>query len=255
MVTIITPYLHSEEVVRLKNEIGLFHNCLFRKDNKLIGSDLMYQKLWKEAAPDDIFIMHADMSIGNNENWMEDILKYVKKYPEAGMFGCKLIYPPESTENKKIIQSAGGKFTDENETDYKKIRPDHFGGGVNLLTGKVYKNSLEEDLGQYDKVREVAWTTFGGVYIRREVINDVGDFDPDYEWSYNRDVDYCLEARKHGWKIYQIPVTLIHFESADNNRLRSNNPELNNKEYRNLKRLQNKWHNNSLFSTINIEIN
>jgi GT2 family glycosyltransferase len=242
-VTVITPYLFDQEIVPLKKHLGWELDILFEKDTGKIGSDLMYQKLWKKAAPNDIFILHADMA-PKNPNWLEEVLKYVEQYPETGLFGCKLLYPATSESGKQYIQSAGGMFT-------KDGHPQHFGSGLNMWTRQAWKE-LEEDNGQYDCVREVSWTTFGGVYIRRAVLDQVGDFDSRYEWSYNRDVDYCLEARKRGWKIYQIPVALDHFESKDNNRIRTD--EYNQKEARNLLKLQEKWKDSELFSTIDRKI-
>ncbi len=244
-VTIICPYIFANEITVLKDFLGWELNTLFEEDPFKIGSDLMYQKLWNRCNPHDIFIMHADM-LPKTKGWLSEVLEYVNKYPKTGIFGCKLIYPVEDENKKSIIQSAGGCF-EENI-------PQHFGSGLDLFTNQRHKEIIEIDNGQFDKVREVAWSTFGGIYIRREVLNEVGDFDPSYEWSYNRDVDYCLEARKAGWKIYQIPVTITHFESKDNKRLRADNPELNEKESRNLTRLQKKWGDSPLYETINIEV-
>lgn len=232
MTQIICPYIFPEEIEALKSVLGWELDYIFEEDLSKIGSDLMYQKLWKQCPEEDIFILHADMmpvELQDNK-WFNDILKYVEQYPEAGMFGCKLMYP---IVDKKYIQCAGGYF-DEN------LIPQHYGSGVDIFSGQTFKQP-ETDNGQYDNVREVAWTTFGGLYIRRQVINDVGDFDPHFEWTYNRDVDYCLSAREKGWKIYQIPVCLTHFEAKDNKRLRGSNSELNAKEARNLERLKQKW--------------
>ena len=107
---------------------------------------------------------------------------------------------------------------------------------------------MEADTGQYDKVREVAWTTFGGCYLRRSFIDSVGDFDAGYEWTYNRDVDYCLQAREKGQLIYNIPVRLYHHESRDNKRLKDENKLL--METRNMKRLQTKWANSNFYKTL-----
>jgi len=247
-VTVICPYVYENEIIELKLSLGWEIESLFEKDEARIGSDLMFQKLWKKAAPNDVFIMHSDMA-PYKVGWLEEVKKYVEKYPEAGMFGCKLVYPAKQ-DNKIIIQCAGGQFIERNDELY----PDHFGSGLDLFSNKKVKK-LEIDEGQYDNVREVAWTTFGGLYIKREVINDVGDFDSEFEWTYNRDVDYCLTARDKGWKIYQIPVMLTHFESKDNKRLRQQNPQLNDIETRNLNRLRNKWKNSPLFKTINRKVN
>lgn len=248
MVKIIVPYLFENEIQELQDAIWKLP-VEFQQDVGRIGSDLMYQKMWNEHPDDDIFIMHSDMFPMKEDfsnKWWDDLLNYVKKYPEAGMFGCKLLYPAKSENENYFVQCAGGIFREDK-------KPDHLGSGLEIFSGNQFKD-LEEDEGQYDKVREVAWTTFGGLYIRREVINDVGDFDPRYEWTYNRDVDYCLEARKKGWKIYQVPVPLLHFESKDNKRLLQQNIELNSKWGRNFDRLLKKWSESDLYTSINREV-
>tara|TARA_Y100000034_G_scaffold136800_1_gene215884 strand:+ start:13192 stop:13941 length:750 start_codon:yes stop_codon:yes gene_type:complete len=242
--TILVPYLNKQEIVELRQLLGWKFNVLYEEDKARVGSDLMYQRMWN-SCDTDIFIMHADM-LPDYQGWEDNLLHYVNTHPEAGLFGCKLLYPVEDEHNNNFIQSAGGWFNEENI-------PQHYGSGLEVSTQEVFKD-LEVDTGQYDKLREVAWSTFGGIYIRREVLNDVGDFDPSFEWSYNRDVDYCLSAREKGWKIYQVPVIFKHYESRDNKRLRNTNPELNEKESRNLTRLQNKWQDNPLFKTVDEEV-
>lgn len=244
-ITVICPFVFENEVQELKEYLGWSVPSYFKQDSKGLGSDIMYQTMWNECTPDDIFIMHSDM-VPCKTDWIDQVLKYVKKYPEAGMFGCKLLYPEIENPEERYIQSAGGKFTEDGN-------PAHFGSGIDMFTGNRW-GELEKDEGQYDKVREVAWTTFGGVYIRRSLLDKIGNFDPIYEWAYNRDVDYCLEARKQGFKIYQIPVAITHFESKDNKRIKQQNPELTQKEGRNLERLKNKWADSPLLKTLDKEI-
>ena len=63
-----------------------------------------------------------------------------------------------------------------------------------------------------------------GFIIKRSVFNKVGNFSAGYEWTYNRDVDYCLRAREAEFKIYQIPVKLLHYESKDNKQIKAQDP-------------------------------
>jgi len=240
-VKIITPYIDDQEIKKHK-DIYWMLDVYYEKDVAGIGSDLMFQKMWNKFPNDDIFILHADMS-EFYVDWFDDVLSYVKKYPEAGMFGCLLLYPAKTRDDKYYIQSAGGKF--ENN------RPDHYGSGLVVETGQTFKEP-EVDNGQYDSVREVAWTTFGGCYLRRSFINSVGGFSPNYEWTYNRDVDFCLKARLAGQKIYQIPVKLFHHESRDNKRIKDNNKLA--MENRNLKTLQSVWDGSDLYKTLEREI-
>ncbi len=248
-VKIICPYLNDGDVVELKRKLWDLP-VHWERDFAGIGSDMMYQKLWNKYSDDDIFILHSDMyplAEDDDNNWFKSVLEYVDKYPEAGMFGCLLLYPAKDEDENIFIQSAGGKFTDNN--------PDHFGSGLCLETQGRFKEDLEIDTGQYNHVREVAWTTFGGIYIRREVFNKLGNFSPEYEWTYNRDVDYCLRAREAGFKIYQIPVRLIHFESRDNKKIKANDQNKVKAEMRNLQTLKEKWENTEFYKTLDEKVN
>lgn len=240
-VKIITPYIFDKEIKTHKSEFWEY-NIHYEKDVGGIGSDLMFQKIWNKYPDEDIFILHSDMSIFYDD-WFSDLLNYVEKYSEAGMFGCLLLYPAKDINNNYFIQSAGGKFTNN--------KPDHFGSGLVLENGQTFKEP-ESDIGQYNYVREVAWTTFGGCYLRRSFINSVGGFSPNYEWTYNRDVDFCLKARLAGQKIYQVPVRLFHHESKDNKRIKTKDKAL--KESRNLQTLQNIWSNSQLYKTVDKRI-
>tara|TARA_Y100000593_G_scaffold23878_1_gene47382 strand:+ start:6746 stop:7501 length:756 start_codon:yes stop_codon:yes gene_type:complete len=247
-VKIICPYINDNEINQLKDRLWNLP-VFFEKDQARIGSDMMYQRLWNKFSNDDIFIMHADMfpmeeDIDNK--WFTTLLEYVEKYPEAGMFGCLLLYPAKDENNLFFIQSAGGQFTNGN--------PDHFGSGLNIENSGKFKEELLLDENQYDYVREVAWTTFGGVYIRRSVFNKLGNFSADYEWTYNRDVDYCLRAREAGFKIYQVPVRLMHFESKDNKHIKAQDANKVKAEMRNLETLKNKWEKSDLYKTLDEKI-
>jgi len=244
MVKIITPYVNEHEI-KIHKQTFWEYDVYYERDDAGIGSDLMFQKMWSKFPNDDIFILHADMT-PHHDGWFEEVLTYVEKYPEAGMFGCLLLYTAKDVPDNFIIQSAGGKFTDD--------RPDHYGSGLIIENKQLFKQSLECDTGQYNSVREVAWTTFGGCYIRRSFINAVGDFSPEYEWTYNRDVDYCLTARDRGEKIYQIPVRLIHHESRDNKIVKQLDSSKVAMEMRNLARLQTKWANSIFYKTLDTEI-
>jgi len=242
MIKVIVPYVDEQEIIEHKNTFW-YLDTHYEQDKAGIGSDLMFQKMWKQFPEHDIFILHSDMS-AHHDGWFDEVLKYVEDYPEAGMFGCLLLYPAKNDKGEFYIQCAGGKFTNE--------KPDHYGSGLVLENNSRFKEDVEVDQGQYDKVREVAWSTFGGCYIRRSFIECVGDFDAEYEWTYNRDVDYCLQARERGQRIYNIPVRLFHEESRDNKRLKDATKLQ--MEMRNLKRLQTKWANSNFYKTLDREI-
>ena len=75
-------------------------------------------------------------------------------------------------------------------------------------------------------LRPVDWVTFGGVLIRREVIQACGSFDDRYRWAYVMDVDYCFEARLRGFRLFQVPIALQHEENRTTRALWEANPQL-----------------------------
>jgi len=242
---IVVPYIHQEEITKLKQTLGYKLPVVFWEDKGRIGSDLAYQTLWNTYSDRDIIILHADMlplSEDTNNDWYYKLCKYAKQFPEAGMLGTTLLYPAKDEENNYYIQHAGGQFVDGEAI--------HFGGGLELYSSRTSKQ-LESDKGQYDgKIREVSWITFGGIYLRRDAINSVGNFDPSYYWTYYRDVDYCITARKLGWKIYQTPVKLLHFEGKDNKRIQSADPTKQDKWRINHEIFNKKWKDSELIQTL-----
>lgn len=240
---IVIPYIFEQEIAELKRKLGYTLPVYFWEDSGRIGSDLAYQTLWNLFRDRDIIILHADMlpmPEDVNNDWYYELLRYVELYPEAGIFGTTLLYPAKDKDGNYYIQHAGGQFVNGEAI--------HYGGGFNLYNSTASR-PLESDTNQYQNVREVSWCTFGGIYIRRAVIASCGSFDPSYYWTYYRDVDYCLTARSLGWKIYQTPVRLLHFEGRDNKRLidsrRAEQQQINHSIF------FNKWNNSELLTNIN----
>jgi hypothetical protein len=246
---IITPYLFEQEIQELKSALGWKLDYEFWQDVGRIGSDLAYQYLWNKHKDRDVIILHADMlplPEDKDNSWYDELLAIVDAHPEAGIFGMKLLYPQKNDKNQYIIQHAGGRFEKNGEAV-------HFGGGLNLFDGRTNKE-LEVDEGQYDKLREVSWVTMGGIYIRSSARATVGNFDPSYYWTYYRDVDWCLTARRAGIKIYQTSIPLLHFEGKDNKRLIAQNPSLNEKWSINRSIFMEKWNGSEEMQTLNIEV-
>jgi GT2 family glycosyltransferase len=246
---VVVPYIFPQEIQKLKDALSWKIEVDFWQDTGYIGSDLAYQYLWNKHKDRDVIILHADMlplPEDTQNSWYSDLLNVVNKYPEAGIFGMKLLYPQKTQQNQYIIQHAGGRFDNNGEAI-------HFGGGLNLYDGTANRK-MEIDEGQYDKIREVAWVTMGGVYIKKTVRDTVGAFDPSFYWTYYRDVDWCLSARRAGYKIYQTGIPLLHFEGKDNKRLIAQNPNLAEKWNINRTIFMEKWQGTEEMKTIDREV-
>ncbi|CAG0963699.1 N-acetylglucosaminyl-diphospho-decaprenol L-rhamnosyltransferase [Methylophilaceae bacterium] len=61
----------------------------------------------------------------------------------------------------------------------------------------------------HDSVRQCDWVPGCYYLIRREVIDQVGMFDPLY-FMYCEEVDHCYATKKAGWDVTYFPVPVVH---------------------------------------------
>jgi N-acetylglucosaminyl-diphospho-decaprenol L-rhamnosyltransferase len=55
---------------------------------------------------------------------------------------------------------------------------------------------------------ETDWVAGASMIIRRQVLEDVGVLDDGY-YTYFDDIDYCFNARKHGWPTWYVPSSRV----------------------------------------------
>lgn len=178
------------------------------KDEALIGPERAFQHCWSQCPDRDVIIIHPDMAPlpGDEANrWYDDLCAYAAKLPDAGAIACDLLYDVKSPRGNYYVQCAGGVL------ENGQIR--HVGGHVDRVTGRAGPQAVEYDR-RFQTIRQADWVTFGGVYLRRQMLDQVGKIDERYKWAYVIDVDYCLEARLRGFNHYQVPVNLLHQENG-----------------------------------------
>jgi GT2 family glycosyltransferase len=111
--------------------------------------------------------------------------------PQVGVVGCKILYP-----DGKTIQ--------------------HAGGGVNWPLGFSYHfGQGEVDTGTWDVPRDVEYVTGAAMAFRRDSIEHIGLLDEGFWPGYFEDVDFCLRARKAGYRVLYMPeAVVVHSEST-----------------------------------------
>src|SRR6476659_4408968 len=61
---------------------------------------------------------------------------------------------------------------------------------------------------QHDQIREVDWVSGAAFLVRKEVIDEVGTFDPEY-FMFCEDVDWCWRVWKSHRKVVYYPLSVI----------------------------------------------
>lgn len=139
----------------------------------------------------DIILLNNDMII-IQDDWLDLLYKAAYEKEENGIIGCRLI-------NEK------GEFLHAGTYIYPETYwGQQIGGG-------------EKDIGQYSDNREVEGVVFACAYIKRKVIDKLGGLNEAF-FSYFEDTDYCLAAKKAGFKVICCgKVTLIHYQNVSTN--------------------------------------
>jgi len=133
---------------------------------------------------DYIVFMNNDIEI-ISPGWLSKLVALAEKSDDAGIVGCKLLYPDNT------IQHAGEIFW-----------PDR-------LRGKG------EPADRYGMVEELEAVTFATVLISRRLLERTGLLDEVFSPFYYEDVDLCFRARRAGFRIlYSGGVSLYHLEGG-----------------------------------------
>jgi len=142
----------------------------------------------EKAHGDYILLLNNDTEV--NEGWLESLLVFAENTPDCGAAGSKLVYPDGR------LQEAGGiVFSDANGWNYGKgWKPNH---------------------PKFNFVREVDYVSGASLMVKRSLWKEIGGLDKRYAPAYFEDSDLCFEIRKHGFKVYYQPASLvIHHEGA-----------------------------------------
>jgi len=138
-----------------------------------------YNKYFK-TMKDDIIIWHPDMIA--TENWYQNLKKYWNNFD---VIGLKLIYP------NKLVH--------------------HFGGAIRVNGVGFHPHQYALNIG-LTKPQECAFVTGPGTIIKKNVLDKIGGYDLQFIKGFYGDADWCLRARKAGFKVGVVPVEIIHEE-------------------------------------------
>ena len=133
------------------------------------------------------------------------------KDPKIGLLAPKMYFAKgyefhkdryKESELGEVFWYAGGFI------DWKNVYSDH--RGVD-----------EVDRGQYDRQEVVDAANGACLLIRNEVIKDIGYLRDKY-FMYWEDADYCLRAKKAGWKVVYTPETCLWHKVSASSGIGSN---------------------------------
>jgi len=132
---------------------------------------------------DFILLLNNDAIVSKTA--VTELVNRISRDERIGLIGGKILF----LEGKNKIWDAGGRI--------KKITKMTFEFG-----------DKKSDDGKYNTEREVDFLSACCLLIRKEVIEQIGWFDPDY-FMYYEDTDFCVRAKQHSYKIIYWPQAVI----------------------------------------------
>jgi GT2 family glycosyltransferase len=114
--------------------------------------------------------------------------------PDVGVVGAKLYYPNDTIQHVGVIL------------------------GIHGLAGHAFKGNIRSSPGYFGRAKllhDCSAVTGACMLFRRDVFDEVGEFDEvNLAIAFN-DVDFCLRVRERGYRIVMTPFAeLYHHESA-----------------------------------------
>jgi len=173
---------------KLKERFG---NLMFIRNPKNLGfaegNNVGIRQALANSA-DYVLVLNNDTII--DKNFLNEMLAASKRHPKALIFGPKIYF----ADDQKKLWYAGGK--------------------INRLTGLPYHiGENKMDNGQYDNEREVEFVTGCAMFIKTELFDSIGFFDPDY-FCFCEDADLCFRARKRGTRLVYVPSSILWHKIA-----------------------------------------
>jgi GT2 family glycosyltransferase/glycosyltransferase involved in cell wall biosynthesis len=140
------------------------------------------------ARGDYVVFLNNDTAV--QPGWLEALVSTFTSRPDCGLAGAKLVYPDGR------LQEAGGiVFNDGSGWNYGR-----FGDPADAACNYV---------------REVDYCSGAAIMLRRDLLAELGGFDPLYAPAYYEDTDLAFRVRARGLKVYYQPAAVVvHFEGV-----------------------------------------
>jgi GT2 family glycosyltransferase len=147
------------------------------------GNNIAIKWAQQNSNPDFFLLLNNDTVVNNN--FLKELIRVAQSDDAYGILGSKIRY----FDHPDIIQNAGGK--------------------INLGIGVVRQIGFKQkDVGQYDQTKVTDCVSGCCFLIKKQVINKIGLLDDKY-FCYYEETDYCLRARRAGYKVVVVPSSEI----------------------------------------------
>jgi hypothetical protein len=139
-------------------------------------------ELFKRVNTDTDYVLSIDDDVFLPSDSLSILIKYLQDHSNAGIIGPRTVYDSSPKETA------------------------HGAGFVNLWIGKYSDVDASSSI-------ECDYVIGCCMLIKKQVVSDLNGFDRDYYTSHG-EVDFCLKAKKKGYKIFYDPSVIVRHNVA-----------------------------------------
>lgn len=149
-----------------------------------------YNDALKLVAAEYYVLLNSDVEV--TAHWIDSVIQLMDSDKSIAACQPKI----KSYHNKALFEYAGaaGGFIDK--------------FGYPFCRGRIL-DTLEEDKGQYNDVREVFWATGACLFVRAECYHKVNGFDEDF-FAHMEEIDLCWRLKNIGYKVMYCPDSTVY---------------------------------------------
>ena len=138
-----------------------------------------------------VLLLNTDAFV--SEDTLTKTIAFMDEHPNCGVLGVRLV---------------GRDGALQPSCRYRPTVANIFLNKIGLSRWFPYVRAVDDMAWAHDAVRECDWVPGCYYLIRREVLSQVGLFDPRF-FMYYEEVDHCIRVQQAGWKVFFYPFTQV----------------------------------------------
>lgn len=149
-----------------------------------------------------IFVFNPD--IATFDGTFDLLIQYMDAHPDVGMVGPKLLNPD------RTLQYSCNQFMKPSIILYRRVP---FLRHLPFAKRAVDEYQMKD--WAHDEVAEVDYLLGAAMFVRREALEQVGGFDPNF-FVYFEDQDWCRRFWLLGWRVmYHADIEFVHYHRRE----------------------------------------
>lgn len=149
-----------------------------------------YNRALKELQSEYYVLLNSDIEV--TKDWLRVLYDYMERNPSVAACQPKIL----SYHKRNYFEYAGacGGFIDK--------------FGYPFCRGRIF-SEIEEDLGQYDDIKDVFWATGACLMIRSKDYWSAGGLDEEF-FAHQEEIDLCWRLKSRGRRIVCNPQSVVY---------------------------------------------